>query len=78
MLKTYYNCPISNEPVHEVLPRAGGFVEFFCPNCGQFRISNASIKSMRDRSRAERDALLTEARRNAQGGESVPIIRDIH
>lgn len=78
MQKTYYNCPISEEPVHEVLPRDDDFVEFFCPTCGQFRISNSAIKSMKNLSRAEREALLNEARRNAQGGDGVPIIRDTH
>jgi predicted RNA-binding Zn-ribbon protein involved in translation (DUF1610 family) len=78
MLKTYYNCPISDKPVHEVLPRDGDFVEFFCPTCGQFRISNKSITSMRHRSRGEREAMLTDARRDAQGGDGIPLIRDSH
>lgn len=74
MPKTYYSCPICDEPVHEVFPRAEDLIEFSCPNCGQFRISKTSIKFLKDKSRAEREALLTEARRNAQGGESVAII----
>lgn len=32
---------------------------------------------MKDRTRAEWEALLTEARQNAQGGESIPIIRGV-
>lgn len=78
MLETYYNCPISEDPVHEVLLRHGGFVEFSCPRCGRFRISNSAIKSMKNLYRVEREALLNEARRNAQGGDGVPIIRDTH
>ena len=78
MLKTYYNCPISDEPVHEVLPRADDFVEFFCPTCGKFRISKTSIKPVKNRSRLEREALLTEARLSSQGGESVPVISGVH
>ncbi len=76
VLRTYYNCPISEEPVHEVLPRAADFVEFFCPSCGQFRIAKTAIKSVAGMSRSEREALLTAARRNAQGGEGIPVIRE--
>ena len=32
MKKTYYTCPIPDEPVHEVVPRAGDFAEFNLPS----------------------------------------------
>ncbi len=78
MPKTYYNCPISEEPVHEVLPRAADFVEFFCPTCGQFRIAKTAIGAVKDMPQSEREALLTAARLNAQGGVGIPFISSIH
>jgi predicted RNA-binding Zn-ribbon protein involved in translation (DUF1610 family) len=77
MEKTYYTCPISDEPVHEVLPRTGDFAEFDCPGCGRFRISRTALKTIKNKSRAEREALLNSARSNAQGGEGIPFIKDI-
>lgn len=77
MNQTYYNCPISDEPVNEVLPRTGDFVEFFCPGCGQFRVSKAALKSIKNKSRTQREALLTEARLCAQGGEGIPTIYNV-
>lgn len=74
MPKTYYSCPICEEPVHEVFPRAEDLIEFSCPTCGQFRISKTSIKSLKEKSRADREALLSDARRNAQGGEGASIV----
>lgn len=75
---THYNCPISEEPVHEVLPGVADFVEFFCPSCGHFRLAKTSISLVKEMSRSERETLLTAARLNAQGGEGIPFIGGVH
>ncbi len=77
MPRTYYTCPISNEPLLEVLPKIGDFAEFICPSCGRFRISRTALKTIKKKSREEREILLNKARSNAQGGDGIPSIRDI-
>ena len=74
MPNTYYSCPICEEPFAEVFPGAEDLIEFSCPTCGQFQISKTSIKLLKRESRAHREALLTDARRSALGGESVPVV----
>jgi predicted RNA-binding Zn-ribbon protein involved in translation (DUF1610 family) len=78
MENTYYTCPISDEPVHEMLPRVGDFAEFICPSCGRFRISRRALRLIKNLSRGRRETLLNKARSDAQGGEGIPFIRSIH
>ena len=67
-------CPISGDPAI-VLSMDSKFVEIECRHCGRFRLSRSAIKTMSTRSREEREALLSNARRDAQGGEGLPVIR---
>jgi hypothetical protein len=69
-------CPISDEPA-EALPQTGGYHEFDCPSCGRFRISDTALEQIQAMSRREREALLSEAKRDVQGGEGLPFIRNI-
>lgn len=56
------NCPVSDEPAQEMVPRMGDNVEFVCPTCGRFRVTGTAMELIRhsplhDRSRALRRAL---------------------
>lgn len=69
-------CPISGDPV-DSLPTTGDYIEFDCPTCGRFRISGSALESMTELSRQEKEALLSKAKRDAQGGDGIPFIRDV-
>lgn len=69
-------CPISGDPV-ESLPKTGDYIEFDCPTCGRFRISGSALEAMSELSRQEKETYLSKAKGNAQGGDGIPIIRDI-
>ena len=69
-------CPISGDPAQS-LPTTGDYIELDCPTCGRFRISGSALKSMTELSRQEKEALLSKAKRDAQGGDGNPFIRDI-
>lgn len=69
-------CPISKEPV-EVLQTTADYREFSCPSCGRFRISGSALIMIATKSRKEREALLSQARCDVQGGEGLPFIRNI-
>lgn len=69
-------CPISKEPA-EVLQSTVDYREFNCPSCGRFRISGSALITIRTKSRKEREALLSQARCDVQGGDGLPFIRNI-
>ncbi len=68
-------CPVSDEPV-VISFTENEFVEFECSGCGRFRISRTALAMIKGQSRADREALLNNARRNAQGGVRIPYIRN--
>lgn len=67
------NCPVSNEPAQEALPRMGDFAEIICPSCGRFRISGTALEMIRNRDPDGRERALAEAKRRAPEGE-IPLI----
>jgi predicted RNA-binding Zn-ribbon protein involved in translation (DUF1610 family) len=74
---TIDRCPISDEPAEVAIPTDGDFAEFDCPSCGRFRISRTALKAIKRLPRKEKEALLNKARSDAQGGEGIPLIRNI-
>ena len=70
-------CPISRDPAKAVLSTSD-YYEFDCPNCGRFRISELALEHIAELSRQEREALLSQARSDAQGGDGIPLIRNIY
>lgn len=69
-------CPVSDEPA-ELSFIEDECVEVECPRCGQFRISRTALKTIKGQSRAYRETLLNNARRDAQGGVGIPFIRNL-
>ena len=69
-------CPISGDPV-ETLPTTGDYIELDCPTCGRFRISGSALEAMTELSRQEKEAFLSKAKSDAQGGDGIPFFRDI-
>ncbi|TWA35482.1 hypothetical protein [Sinorhizobium medicae] len=69
----WINCPISNEPAQEALPRLGDFAEFTCPTCGRFRITGTALEMIRSRDFDGRQFVLTQAKCKAPEGE-IPVI----
>jgi hypothetical protein len=70
------DCPVSNEPAREALPRIGDFAEMICPTCGRFRISRSSLETIRHYEADDRLAFLEKAKREAQGG-AIPFIMGV-
>lgn len=68
-------CPISGDPA-TMVSIDGQLIEIDCRRCGRFRLSLSAIGKIGTKSREEREALLSSARRDAQGGEGIPVIRD--
>jgi hypothetical protein len=68
------SCPISGEPAEEV-PGDGDYLEFTCPTCGRFRMSENTYKSIQDSEDVLRRSALTNAKIRAAADNSMPIIR---
>lgn len=75
MAKTTF-CPVSDEPA-ELSASDAEFVKIECPRCGQFKISRTALVMIKGQSRADRETLLNNARRDAQGGVGIPFIRNL-
>ncbi|WP_457812052.1 hypothetical protein [Sinorhizobium meliloti] len=73
MKSTNGDCPVSNEPAQEALPRLGDFVEITCPTCGRFRITRTALEMIRGRDLDGRQFALTQAKRKALEGK-IPVI----
>lgn len=72
-------CPITDEPAKVNDERVGGGdppLEFRCPTCGHFYISESAIKmfEIKNPSRTEREAALQNARARAKAGEPPKVL----
>lgn len=69
------NCPVSDEPAQETVPRMGDNVEFVCPSCGRFRVTGSAMEVIRHSSPEDRSrALRRAAKRAERAGAEMPKI----
>ena len=66
-------CPVTDEAARRNVETTGDYEEFFCPSCGQFRISRTALLVIGTYPVEDRKDFLRKARRDA-APNAIPIV----
>ena len=69
-------CPITDEAARRNVETTGNHEEFFCPSCGQFRISRLALLVIGSYPVEDRKDFLRKARRDA-APSVIPMVANI-
>lgn len=69
-----HSCPITDEPVDDVILKMGDTVEYVCPTCGRFRITFEAATALKVQPRWKRWAKFEKAVAIAQKYQTIPFV----